>query len=105
MTDAAAPNPSSGGMGFIRTYLLRGDIALAVGIIIILAVLLVPMPPTILDFMLAISITFSVMVLMVALFIRRPLEFQRVSDRATHHHYAASISQSGNDTSYPLQWA
>ena len=75
MTDAAAPNPSSGGMGFIRTYLMRGDIALAVGIIIILSVLLVPMPPTVLDFMLAISITFSVMVLMVALFIQRPLEF------------------------------
>ncbi len=76
MTDAAAPNQATPrAVGFIRGTLLRGDIALAVGILVILAVLLVPMPPTVLDFMLAISITFSVMILMVALFIERPLEF------------------------------
>ncbi len=79
MSDAANAAGSTGaqrrGSGFLRTYILRGDIALAVGIIVILAILLVPMPPPVLDLGLAVSITFAVMVLMVALFIVKPLEF------------------------------
>jgi len=53
----------------------RGDLALALGIMIILVVLILPLPAFLLDFSLAISITFSVLVLMTALFIQRPLEF------------------------------
>ncbi len=53
----------------------RGDIALALGIVAILAVLILPMPRWMLDISLAVSITFSVMVLMTALFIKEPLEF------------------------------
>ncbi|MEE2688329.1 MAG: flagellar biosynthesis protein FlhA [Pseudomonadota bacterium] len=52
----------------------RGDIALALGVIAILVVLLLPMPTWLLDFSLAISITFSVIILMTVLFIRNPLE-------------------------------
>lgn len=52
----------------------RGDIALALGIICILVVLLLPMPTWMLDFSLAVSITFSVLILMTVLFIREPLE-------------------------------
>ncbi len=52
----------------------RGDIALALGIIAILVVLLLPMPTWLLDFSLAISITFSVVILMTVLFIKNPLE-------------------------------
>ncbi|MFA7276590.1 MAG: flagellar biosynthesis protein FlhA [Pseudobdellovibrionaceae bacterium] len=55
--------------------LLRGDFALAAGIMIILMFMLVPMPPFLVDIGLAISITLSVMILMITLFIRRPLEF------------------------------
>ena len=39
------------------------------------SVLILPMPPWLLDISLALSITFSVLILMVALFIERPLEF------------------------------
>ncbi|HMM14199.1 MAG TPA: flagellar biosynthesis protein FlhA [Parvibaculum sp.] len=53
----------------------RGDLALAVGVMTIIVVLILPMPAFLLDFSLAISITFSVLVLMTALFIQRPLEF------------------------------
>jgi flagellar biosynthesis protein FlhA len=53
----------------------RGDIALALGIIAILTVLILPMPTWLLDFSLAISITLSVLILMTALFILRPLDF------------------------------
>ena len=52
----------------------RGDIALALGIVCILVVLLLPMPTWMLDFSLAVSITFSVLILMTVLFIREPLE-------------------------------
>ncbi len=55
--------------------ILRGDVALALGIIIILMFMLVPMPPILVDMGLSISITFSVMILMITLFIKRPLEF------------------------------
>lgn len=54
---------------------LRGDFALAAGIILILMFMLVPMPSWLLDAGLAVSITSSILVLMVTLFIRRPLDF------------------------------
>ena len=59
----------------IMSTLLRGDFALALGIVIILMFMMVPMPPVIVDMGLAISITMSMMVLMVTLFIKKPLEF------------------------------
>ena len=64
-----------GGGGLqIPKFMKRGDIALALGVIAILIVLLLPMPTWLLDFSLAVSITFSVIILMTVLFIRNPLE-------------------------------
>ncbi|MBN9315360.1 MAG: flagellar biosynthesis protein FlhA [Devosia sp.] len=51
------------------------EIGLAVGIMGIIVVLIVPLPPLLLDLLLAISIVFSVLILMTALFIQTPLEF------------------------------
>ncbi len=51
------------------------DIALAVGIVGILSVLVVPLPPLLLDLALSVSITVSVLTLMVAIFLGRPLDF------------------------------
>ncbi len=55
--------------------LRRSDIALALGMMAILVILILPLPPLLLDFSLAISITFSVLILMTSLFIQAPLEF------------------------------
>ncbi|PHS27029.1 MAG: flagellar biosynthesis protein FlhA [Robiginitomaculum sp.] len=55
--------------------ILRGDVALAVGIVAILMMLILPMPSWLLDIALAVSISFSILVLMTALFIQKPLEF------------------------------
>ncbi len=63
------------GLGDIGAFFKRGDIALAVGVLTILVVLILPLPPLLLDFALAISIIFSVLILMTALFIHTPLEF------------------------------
>jgi flagellar biosynthesis protein FlhA len=59
----------------LGTMLRRSDIALAIGMMAILLVLILPLPPLLLDFALAISITFSVLILMTSLFIQAPLEF------------------------------
>ena len=58
-----------------RKSLLSTDIGLAVGVMAIIMVLIVPLPPLLLDILLAISIVFSVLILMTALFIQTPLEF------------------------------
>ena len=50
------------------------DLALAIGIIGIIAMLILPMPGWMLDFGLALSITASVLILMTALFIDTPLQ-------------------------------
>tara|TARA_R110002073_G_scaffold184636_7_gene343069 strand:+ start:3166 stop:5277 length:2112 start_codon:yes stop_codon:yes gene_type:complete len=78
LADTAASDPASGG-GFdtraLMARVLRGDVALAVGILGILVMLILPMPRILLDMALAISISISVLVLMTALFIKKPLEF------------------------------
>lgn len=62
-------------LGALWGTVKRGDIALALGVVVILVVLVLPMPTWLLDISLAISMTFSVMILMTVLFIQKPLEF------------------------------
>ncbi len=51
------------------------DVGLALGVIALLSVLILPLPTLLLDLGLALSVTASVLVLMVALFLQRPLDF------------------------------
>ena len=69
---AALRLPSFGEIG---EFLRRGDLAFAIGVMAILVVLILPLPPLLLDFALACSIILSVLILMTALFIHAPLEF------------------------------
>ena len=75
MTDAAQPQGTTFSFGLLRGFIMRGEIALAAGVLGILAIMLVPLPAMLLDFLLAISITSSILVLMTALMIQKPLEF------------------------------
>jgi len=52
----------------------NSDIFLAVGLIMMLALMLIPLPATLLDFFLALNITISVLVLIVSLYIKSPLD-------------------------------
>ena len=77
MADAAAPTaarsvPSAKSLldGF-----LRGEMGLALGVVGIIVLLILPVPPMLLDMLLAISVTGSVLILMTAILIKRPLEF------------------------------
>ena len=54
---------------------MRGDIALAAIVLFILAILLLPLPAWSMDFLLALSITSSILILLTALMIKKPLEF------------------------------
>ncbi len=71
---AASGDPSSM-MSTLGKMARRSDLALAFGVIGILVVLIMPLPPMMLDLFLALSIVFSVLILMTALFIHTPLEF------------------------------
>jgi flagellar biosynthesis protein FlhA len=51
------------------------DVALAIGVAMLIVVLVVPLPVPLLDAGLALSVTLSVLVLMTALFLQRPLDF------------------------------
>jgi len=53
----------------------RRDVGFALGIVVILAVLFLPIPTFLIDVGLAMSIALSVLILMVALWIQRPLDF------------------------------
>src|ERR1700744_549853 len=59
----------------IADLLRSTDIALAIGVMAIIVVLILPMPSMLLDVLLAVSIIFSVLIMMTALFIQTPLEF------------------------------
>src|ERR1035441_3477133 len=73
---ATAPSPAfqfsaAKAMGYIR----KSDLGLAIGIMAILVVLILPLPTWLLDISLAFSLSFSILILMTAVFIRKPLEF------------------------------
>ncbi len=79
MTDTTGPSATPGfrfpALGDLKLAVLRGDVGFAVAIMAILVVLILPLPPVLLDLFLAVSIIFSILILMTALFIREPLEF------------------------------
>ena len=81
MTDTSAASPIAArasripSLGEIGDIIRRGDMGLAVGVLVILLILILPLPAVLLDAFLAISIILSVLILMTALFIQTPLEF------------------------------
>ena len=75
MADANASSQSGFDFGQIAKRLARGDIAMGLGVLGLLVMLILPLPKALLDVMLAVSVSFSVLILMTALFIKSPLEF------------------------------
>ncbi len=62
-------------IGTGKSMLVRGDLVLAIGLVALIAMLILPMPAVLLDFLLAVSITVAVMVLMTVLFMEKPVDF------------------------------
>src|ERR1700754_962355 len=59
----------------IGDLIRKSDLGLAIGIMAILVVLILPLPTWMLEFSLAFSLSFSILILMTGVFIRKPLEF------------------------------
>ncbi len=59
----------------VWSWVGRGEVAMALGVVGIVVLLILPAPPLLLDMLLAISITTAVLILMTALLIKKPLEF------------------------------
>ncbi|CAN5155827.1 flagellar biosynthesis protein FlhA [soil metagenome] len=59
----------------VRGWLLRGEVGMALGVIGVIMLLILPVPKFLMDFLLAISLVSSVLILMTALMMKRPLDF------------------------------
>jgi flagellar biosynthesis protein FlhA len=59
----------------LERLLRQSDIILAMGIVLILGLMIIPMPPLLLDMFLSFSITLSIVVLLVAAYTEKPLDF------------------------------
>jgi flagellar biosynthesis protein FlhA len=79
VTDITNAAPASSGFDFspgkIAQFIRKSDLGLAIGIMAILVVLILPLPTWLLDVSLAFSLSFSILILMTAVFVRKPLEF------------------------------
>ncbi|OYW82833.1 MAG: flagellar biosynthesis protein FlhA [Asticcacaulis sp. 32-58-5] len=77
MADAAAT--TTGVQPFkvseIGGWLKRGEVIMAVGVMLIIVMLIIPLPPFLLDVLLSMSVASAVLILMTALLIKKPLEF------------------------------
>jgi len=57
-------------------YLLNNkDILLAIGILVIISLLIIPLPPVLMDILIATNLSFAVLILLVSLYLKSPLEF------------------------------
>ena len=62
-------------LGALASLLKNNDIIMAIGIVIIVAMMIIPLPPMLLDILLTLNISLSVVILLVCLFIKEPLEY------------------------------
>ena len=59
----------------LKVFSQNSELAVALGLIIILGVMVVPLPPIILDLFLALSIAISIAILLLSVYAKKPLDF------------------------------
>ncbi len=59
----------------LSTMLKNNDIVLAIGLVTIVAMMILPLPPMILDLLLTVNISLSVIILLVCLYTKEPLDY------------------------------
>lgn len=67
--------PSSVAADWLKRSMANRDVVFAIGVVAILGMLFIPLPPVLLDLGLAVSLSLAVLILMVALWIQAPLDF------------------------------
>ncbi|MBD3184795.1 flagellar biosynthesis protein FlhA [Candidatus Poribacteria bacterium] len=61
--------------GILNRIIRNSDVALAAGVVAIILIMLIPLPPMLLDLMLSFNITFALTILLISLYALRPLDF------------------------------
>ena len=59
----------------LKDLLKNNDIALAIGLVTIVLMMVIPIPAHLLDLLLTLNISFSVLILLVCLYTKEPLEY------------------------------
>lgn len=59
----------------LKVFSQNSELGIALGLIIILGVMVVPLPPVVLDLFLALSIAISIAILLMSVYARKPLDF------------------------------
>jgi flagellar biosynthesis protein FlhA len=62
-------------MNFLKLIRERGDMLVAVAVVSVVGIMVLPVPPFALDLLLSFSISLSIVILVSAVYIRRPLDF------------------------------
>lgn len=62
-------------LGKLAFLLKNNDVILAIGLVTIVAMMVLPIPPEILDFLLTINISFSIIILLICLYTKEPLDY------------------------------
>ncbi|MBF0553398.1 MAG: flagellar biosynthesis protein FlhA [Nitrospirae bacterium] len=62
-------------MNILKLIRERAEIFVSIGVVAILVVMIIPLPPILLDLLLALSISISVMTLIISVYVQKPLDF------------------------------
>lgn len=62
-------------LGKLSFLLKNNDVILAIGLVTIVAMMVLPIPPELLDFLLTINISFSIVILLICLYTKEPLDY------------------------------
>lgn len=65
------PSATSQALGFLKS----SDVQLALGLIVIIFLMFIPVPPFLLDALLSVSITMAFLILLISIYVKEPLEF------------------------------
>ena len=74
-TAATITKPSASPLAQAIAFVQSSDVQLALGLIVIVFLMFIPVPPFLLDFLLAISITLAFLILLISIYVKEPLEF------------------------------
>jgi flagellar biosynthesis protein FlhA len=75
MAEAAYRYDTAPSAGRVWSWVARGEVLLALGVVGVVVLLIVPIPAWLLDALLSLSIASSILILMTSLLIKKPLEF------------------------------
>ena len=76
MAEVTLPKPSQvPSFKEALSWVARGDVAMALGVVLVILLLVTPIPSFLIDMLLAISLTSAVLILMTAILMKRPLDF------------------------------